>query len=364
MIVLEKLRHFVSHDLVDKAHDFETQEMFPQEIWQDFLSFDFFDLLLTGDEADYRTFLEGLRLLASESPSLSAIASVQGVYGILPISLFGTASQQEAYLEDLVTGRMMSAFAFSEEGCDLERQSPRTVARQTQEGWELSGTKYMVSNAELVDIVLVLATTIFLDGQEGVGIFIVPRSAEGVAVKPSLKKLGMRAMPLAPMTFERVLLSADSLLGDPEQGRQYFQTILMKKRLAISAQSLGIAEGVFHKGLADSKIKRGFGKRPIDVPINQERFVSIKTRLEACRAYYQSCLIHGLTDERQVAMLKLMTADLARDVAGDVLQITGAHSFIAGDDIERFVKDSQVVALYGGSSQRLRRRVAAKWLNE
>lgn len=361
--ILARLEGFIADELAVEAHEFETAERFPAKLWTSLVEeYGLFDLLTTGDETDFRTFLEGLRLLAKESPSLSAIASVQGIYGVLLLSLFATASQKDAYLSELLSGQMMSAFAFSEEGLDLESQNPRTTARRTATGWELSGVKYMVSNADLADIVFVLSTTTDAEGSEGLGIFIVPTGAEGVTVKDNLKKLGMRAMPLSPMSFEQVQLPAESCLGGLNLSRASIQTIIMKKRLAISAQSLGIAEGVFRKGLEDSKIKRGFGKRPIDVPLNQEKFVSLKTRLEACRAYYKLCLTQGIDDERQIAMLKLMTADLAREVSGEVLQITGAYSFIAGDDIERFAKDAQVVALYGGSSKRLRRRVVAKWL--
>lgn len=361
---LSDIERFVQEEVTNQAHDFETQEIFPQNLWQKLCEeFRIFELLTEEEDLNYfRTFLEILRLLATESPSLAAIASVQGIYGILALQFFASPEQKLAYLSDLRSGKIMASFAFSEEGRDLSQHEPTTLAKETEDGWVLTGRKYMVSNAELADLILVFAETLSLDGQRGEGIFIVPRRLQGVVIEDSLKKQGMRAMPLAPVRFEEVHLLPHSLLGDELMGRQQFQTILLRKRLAISAQSLGIAQGVFKKGLADSKIKRGFGRRPIDVAINQDKFVDIEARIAACEAFYRHYIGTEMTEERSVFLLKLMTARLAKEVADEVVRITGAYSFVAGDDIDRFVKDAQVVALYGGSLENMRRRISADWL--
>lgn len=361
---IAQISQFVTQELASQAHDFELNEAFPQQAWQRLTEeFRIFDLLIQEDnQRGLTTFLEIVRLLSTESPSLSAIVSVQGIYGILPLNQFGTPSQKASYLSDLVSGTKMASFAFSEEGRDLSQELPQTLAQETETGWELSGRKYMVSNAQIADLVFVLARTKSLDGQEGTGVFILSPEQAGVTIEASLEKTGMKAMPLAPIVFDRVSLEKTSLLGGELLGQEQCQAVLLKKRLAISSQSIGIAQGVFQKGLADSKIKRGFGKRPIDVTVNQFKFADMEVQLAACEAYYYDYLRSDLLDERRVFVLKLMSAQLAKEVADEVIRITGAYSFVAGDDIERYVRDAQLVSLYGGSSDNLRRRISKDWL--
>lgn len=361
--VLTKLRVWLEEHLAEEAHGFETVGLFPRTIWQELLAdLDLLQLLLDEElDRGLPTFLEALRLISSHSPSLAAALSVQGIFGLVPFHRFGGAANQEL-VPSLLTGEVLVSFAFSEEGRDLSRKLPLTLAEQTEEGWLLSGHKYMVSNAALAQVFLVLARTRLLTGAEGTGIFIVPADSPGLVIGKELKKSGLKALPLSPVSLTAVSLPRDSLLGGPTDGLDQFLTILRLKRLAISAQSLGIAEGVFQKGLDDSKIKRGFGKRPIDVPLNQAKFAEIEARLAACQAYYQLYIRSRMTDDRQVALLKLMTAGLAREVAEEVVRMTGAYSFVAGDDLDRFVRDAQVMALYGGSSQSLKRQIAQTWL--
>lgn len=361
---IAQINQFVKQELASQAHDFELNESFPQQAWKRLTEdFNIFDLLVQEDnQRGLKTFLEIVRLLSTESPSLSAIVSVQGIYGILPLKNFGSPEQKETYLSDLVSGKKMASFAFSEEGRDVKEQLPQTLAQETPTGWVLSGRKYMVSNAQIADLIFVLARTRSLDGHEGTGVFLLSPEMPGVTVEASLEKTGMKAMPLAPLVFERVELELSSLLGGQLSGQEQCDAVLLKKRLAISSQSIGIAQGVFQKGLADSKIKRGFGKRPIDVMVNQFKFADMEVQLAACEAYYYDYLRSDLQDERRVFVLKLMSAQLAKEVADEVIRITGAYSFVAGDDIERYVRDAQLVALYGGSSDNLRRRISRDWL--
>ena len=351
--------------LAGKAREFDDSQTFPQEHWH-YLSKNLrlFDCLITKDAQprSFRTFLEAIRIISKEFASLGSILLTQGIYAIWTLEHFGTEEQKEVYLESLVSGEILGGFAFSEQDIRLKKELPQTLAIQTETGWILTGQKHMVSNASLADFLLVFARTQTLEGQEGTGIFIVHSHQEGVTVGKAIEKYGVKAMPIAPVTFDGVQLAKDSLLGNRLDALEVLAQVIVKMRLAISAQALGIAEGVFRKGLDYSRLKRGFGKRPIDVSVNQFKFSEIEMKLAACKAYYHEYIRGSMVDDRRVSMLKLLTTSTAQEVADEVVRITGAYSFIADNDIERYVHDAKVTGLYGGATDSLKRNIAQIWL--
>lgn len=363
--LLEGVKAFIQTEVRGKARYYDVNEIFPERLWK-ILSQDLriFDLLVDypNPERGFRTFLEIIRLLSIDFSSLASIAFTQGIYGISLLNTFGTDQQKKDYLADLVSCQKVAVFAFSEKDIDLERQIPTTTARQTEHGWVLSGDKYKIANVTLAHLVFVLARTIDCYGQKGTGIFLLDMKEEGIRIGESVDKVGLRAMPLAPLHFDSVKLAPDSLLGNVGAGLAQWKAITLKMWVASSAQSLGIAEGAFKKGLSCSQLKRSFGKRPIDVEINQFKFSDMKTKLAACEAYYNNYIRSQMTDERSVAILKVLTSETARTIAEEVIRITGSYSFVADNDIERYVRDAAVASTYGGSSDSLRRQIAQVWL--
>lgn len=363
----EDVYHYTRNHLAGKAREYDNSQTFPEEFWQ-YLSKELrlFDYLITKDPQprSFRTFLESIRIISKEFASLGSILLTQGIYAIWTLDQFGTNSQKEKYLDSLLSGEQLGGFAFSEEDIRLKKELPHTLALQTEAGWMLTGKKHMVSNANLADFLLVFARTKHLDGQERTGIFIVNPHQEGVTVGQAIEKHGVKAMPIAPISFNNVQLEADSLLGNRFDAVDILAQVLVKMRLVISAQALGIAEGVFKKGLDYSKLKRGFGKRPIDVSVNQFKFSEIEMKLAACKAYYHEYIRGSMVDDRCASMLKLLTTSTAQEVAEEVVRITGAYSFIADNDIERYVNDAKVTGLYGGSMDSLKRNIAQIWLED
>ncbi|MGT2801022.1 acyl-CoA dehydrogenase family protein [Streptococcus marmotae] len=362
---MEKVKSFIQTDVMDKARYYDINEVFPERLWR-ILTRDLriFELLVDypTNKKGFRTFLEIIRLLSKEFSSLASIAFTQGIYGVILLQQFGTQQQKEAYLADFISCQKMVSFAFSEKDIDLEREAPTTIARQTETGWVLSGHKHKIANVTMADVVLILATTIDPYGEKGTGIFIADLPNKKVTLGPSIDKIGLRAMPLAFLHFDSLTLSKESLLGQIQDGFFQWGKIIQVMWLASAAQSLGIAEGAFEKGLSCCQLKRNFGKRPIDVEINQFKFADMKTKLAACEAYYNNCILHQMEDENAAAILRVLSSETARVVADEAIRITGTYSFVAGNDIERYVRDAAVASIYGGSTDGLRRKIAKDWL--
>ncbi len=363
--ILEEATDYIQEEIIGEARKFDMEEEFPVQHFRYFAEeLKIFELITSYPDSEraFRTFLEIIRLLSIEFSSLASIIFTQAIYAIWLLKTFGSAEQKEAYLDDLISCRKLGAFAFSEKDISLDRHQPETIARQTETGWIVIGKKDMVSNATLADVIFVLAQTIDQYGKKALGIFVVDRQQEGLQIGPREEKIGVRAMPLAPVILDNLHLEPDSLLGGVIKGTEQWRQTMVKMRLVISAQSLGIAEGSFRKGLAYAKLRRGFGKRPIDVEINQLKFAGMKTKLAACEAYYNEYIRGSMTNERRVSMLKVITSDTAKEISEEIIRITGSYSFIADNDIERYVHDANITCAYGGETDNLKRKIAEVWL--
>ena len=63
-------------------------------------------------------------------------------------------------------------------------------------------------------------------------------------------------------------------------------------------------------------------------------------------------------------MAKLAASDLAIETAESVIQMTGGYGYMRNNDIERFVRDAKLTAIYGSSSNRLKRVIAEPWVKK
>ena len=63
-------------------------------------------------------------------------------------------------------------------------------------------------------------------------------------------------------------------------------------------------------------------------------------------------------------MIKLMASNVAIQATEEVIQVTGGYGYMRNNDIERFVRDAKVTAIYGGSSTSQKKLIAQPWVSK
>lgn len=61
-------------------------------------------------------------------------------------------------------------------------------------------------------------------------------------------------------------------------------------------------------------------------------------------------------------MSKILTAKTAIETTETMIQLTGGYGYMKDSDIERYVRDAKVTAIYGGSSSSQKQIIAAPWV--
>lgn len=353
-------------ELAKAARYYDTVDKFPEEQMIHLFSLAILPSLYKNlNDLTYHDYLSVIRLVSKNFPALGSILLTQESHCVWPISTFGTTQQKERYLEKALHGEIYGCFALNEPITGSEIEEMKTVAHQTETGWVLSGNKDYISNSPIASVLLIAAKTIALDGTQGYAIFVIDKKTNGLKVGELEEKMGIKALPVASVQLDKVQLTDDNLLGGVVNGLPQIDSILNRNRLAVAAQSLGIAGGALDRGLKYVSYNRNLGKRLIDMTSIQYKLADIETGIYSARSLLMQVInSRQEQDERMVAMTKLTASNLAIETTESIINMSGGYGYMRNNDIERFVRDAKITAIYGSSSDRLRSIIAKPWVNK
>lgn len=366
--LLEEVRQFSTQTLRSVASQYDKSETYPSSEMKMLFDKRILELILGMQVQDecFSHFLEVIRIVSQDFASVGSILLTQATAGVIPIDQFATDEQRQGYLQGVVTGQTVAALALSEKNTGAHLKKIRTTARETEDGWVIQGEKVTISNAPIADIILVVAKIEGLhsqDSEDCIGIFIVDGKAEGLNVQSPDFKTGITSLPIATVEMDHVKLKSDALLGNNRQAAFFVQYLMKLQKIMIATQAIGIAEGAMSRGLAHVMSDRRFGQRLIDLKKIQFSLAEVQTKIEVANAFLKEVAFREKLDSNSVAMLKLMASDLAIEATETTLQVTGGYAYMRNNELERFVRDAKITAIYGGSSITQKMIISSPWVN-
>src|SRR5246127_2268367 len=152
----------------------------------------------------------------------------------------GSAAQKEALIPSIIDGSKKLAFAQLEKSSRYDLHDVTTSAKKKGDGWIIDGEKFVVINGENADTLIVTART--KGGQRdktGIGVFLVPANAKGIAKKTYPTQDGLHA---ADISFTDVEVGSDAAIGDPENALPLIERVVDEARTAICAEAVGLMD--------------------------------------------------------------------------------------------------------------------------
>lgn len=235
----------------------------------------------------------------------------------------GSAAQKAAHIPGIIDGSKTFAFAQLEKNSRYDLSDVSTTAKKKGDGWIIDGEKFVVLNGEAADTLVVTART--KGGQterDGIGVFLVPRTAKGVTVKGYPTQDGMRA---ADITFTGVEVGADAALGDPANGLPLIERVVDEARTALCAEAVGAMDESLKITVEYIKTRKQFG-----VPIGS--FQALQHRAADMFVFTEQA--------RSMAMLATMASDFndakerAASVAAAKVQVGKSSKFVGQQSIQ------------------------------
>ncbi|HEX5233313.1 MAG TPA: pimeloyl-CoA dehydrogenase small subunit [Bradyrhizobium sp.] len=235
----------------------------------------------------------------------------------------GSAEQKARHIPGIIDGSQTFAFAQLEKNSRYDLQDVSTTAKRKGAGWVIDGEKFVVLNGETADMLVVTART--KGGQRdtaGIGIFLVPGNAKGIAKKGYPTQDGLHA---ADISLTGVEVGADAAIGDPKNGLPLIERVVDEARTALCAEAVGAMDESLKSTVEYLKTRKQFG-----VPIGsfqtlQHRAADMFVAVEQARSMSMFATMASEFDDAR---------ERAAAVAGAKVQIGKSAKFVGQQSIQ------------------------------
>ncbi len=309
-----------------------------------------------GGMVDQCIFLEetmrGLVPLAGYGVSLI----VAGAY-----ERFGTEEQKREILQGITKGRV-EAIAMSEPEAGSDVGNLSCKAERQNGGFVLNGQKTWISAAHIADHILVIARSDSSGSKhEGLTMFSVPTDAEGIEIR-GIQTMGGKEVNDVFLTD--CYVPEERVLGQVDGGWMQLMAGLNVERLILAASALGIAQRAFDDLLAYVKERKQFGRPIGSFQALKHRISDLATELECTRLLVYDVAQKVDADPnalfpREASMAKLKATEVAKKTALEGMQMMGGYGYASEYDMERHVRTTLVMSIYGGTNE-IQREIVAK----
>jgi alkylation response protein AidB-like acyl-CoA dehydrogenase len=333
----------VSH--LRQLRDSKDPTGFSRDLWKTFAEMGFAGLLVPeefGGSAlgcvEAGVVMEEIGRTLMPSPFLST-----AVLAASALSRGGSAAQKAEHLPKISKGELIAALAV-DEGAKHRPLQTELKAVRSGNGFKLSGSKALVVDGHVADLLIVAARTGGSAGDSnGITLFLVDPKARGIATERTVMVDSHNA---ARIEFADVEVDSDHVLGEVDQGYQLLEGVLNIGRGAVASEMVGLSEEVFGRTVAYLKERKQFGKAIGEFQALQHRAAQLYIDIEITRAAVLKALqtLDGNFDRaaNAVAVAKARAGTTATRAVQEGVQMHGGMGMTDQFDIGFFMKRARV----------------------
>jgi alkylation response protein AidB-like acyl-CoA dehydrogenase len=368
--LMEAATTFARRELNQDLAKHEDAGEFPREAWQACAKFGIQGLPvpaeLGGSGSDVLTttlVMEALGYGCRDNGLLFSLnAQMWSVE--LPLVIFGTAAQQQAYLPGLVSGDIIGGHAMTEPGSGSDALHMHSRAERQGDHYLLNGAKQYITNAPVADVLLVYAAAQGRPGLAGLSAFLVEAGTPGLVISSGFEKMGLRTSPMGEIALSDCLVPAENRLGPEGAGMAIFNSSMEWERSCLFASAVGAMRRQLDTCVDYAKSREQFGQ-----PIGKfqgvaDKLADMYVRLEAAKLLiYRVAWLkqEGKSAPAEAAAAKLFTSEAWVHSSRDAIQTHGAFGYLKEAGIERDLRDALAGTIYSGTSE-IQRVILARML--
>jgi alkylation response protein AidB-like acyl-CoA dehydrogenase len=291
---------------------------------------------------------EEMGRLVSPGPLLPA--------NVVALALSGSdRAEHRQVLDDVMTGRVVPAWAVAEPGGRWSGDDVALSATQGPDGFVLDGVKAPVEAATYADYFLVAART-----GDGLSQFLVPRDTPGVTVVP------MGTVDLTrrygTVRFESARVPATGLVGELSAAADAVERQLWAGLVIQCAETVGAIDRVFGFTVEYAFDRVSFGRPLASYQALKHRFADMKMWLEASAAAADGAA-RAVQDEAPdagelVSAAKSYIGQHATAIVQDCVQLHGGIGVTWEHDIHLYLRRVTVNRSLLGTPEDHRERLA------
>ena len=362
------IRRFAEAEIKPHVMEWDESQHFPEDVFRKLGHLGMLGAVfpeeLGGTAYSYVDYSIAVEELARIDPSIALSAAAHISLCTNHIYLAGSDEQKRRYIPKLASGEWIGAWSLTEPESGSDAGGTHTRAVWENDAWVLNGSKTFTTNGQVADVCVVMAVTDRAASSHGISAFLVERGTPGFRPGKKENKLGMRCSPTNEMIMTDCRLPASQLCGKQGEGFIDALRILDGGRISIAALAVGIAQGAYEAALRYSKQRKQFGRFISEFQAIQNKLADMATEIDAARlltlraAWMKDA---GKTVNKESAMAKLYSSEVAVRVANEAVQVHGGYGFTKDYPVEKFYRDVKLCTIGEGTSE-IQRLVIARQL--
>ncbi|AXT28788.1 acyl-CoA dehydrogenase (plasmid) [Ruegeria sp. AD91A] len=278
-----------------------------------------------------------------------SMMSVQSSLVMYPIYAYGTEDQRTKYLPKLASGEYIGCFGLTEPDAGSDPGSMKTIARKTEGGYVLNGSKMWISNAPIADVFVVWAKSEAHGGK--IKGFVLDKGTAGLSAPKIEGKLSLRASITGEIVMNNVEVSEDALLPNVEGLKGPFGC-LNRARYGIAWGSMGAAEACWHAARQYGLDRKQFGRPLAQTQLFQLKLANMQT--EITLGLQAALRVGRLMDEARaapemVSLIKRNNCGKALEIARHARDMHGGNGISQDFHVIRHMVNLETVNTYEGT---------------
>lgn len=304
-----------------------------------------------GGKQPYEVYLQVLEEIAARWAAVAVAVSVHSL-ACHPLIAFGTDTQKQMWLPEMLSGNMISAYSLSEPQAGSDAAALLCSAAAVDNGYRVSGAKAWITHGGIADFYTLFART--GKGAQGISCFLVPKDAEGLTFGRPEEKMGLHAVPTTTAHYDDVFIARERRIGNEGQGLPIAFSALDSGRLGIAAFAVGLAQAALDEAVAYSQQRTTFGRKIIDHQGLGFLLADAAAAVDSARATYLDAARRrdaGLPYSRHASVAKLVATDAAMKVTTDAVQVFGGVGYTRDYRVERYMREAKIMQIFEGTNQ-------------
>ena len=361
-LLQDSVQRFIQNSYTFEARQklLETEEGFSRDNWASFAELGWLALPFAEESGGFGGTAVETMILMEEfgkglvvEPFVSTVIMAGSV-----IEAGGTQAHREGVLAEIMEGKKPASLAYVEPQARFNLADITTTAKPEGDGYVINGFKGVVLGGPSADLLVVPART---SGdqrdQSGITLFLVGASAPGVARRNYPTIDGMQA---SEITFEKVKVSGEDLLGEVDRGLPLLETGINNGILAVSAEAVGAMEVLYKTTVEYCKTREQFGQPIGKFQVLQHRMVDMFMEHEQAKsllymAALRMCEDDELAARKAVSALKVQVGKGGRFVGQNAIQLHGGMGMTDELNVGHYFKRiTAIETLFGNLDHHLK----------
>jgi alkylation response protein AidB-like acyl-CoA dehydrogenase len=358
VMIAQMIKDFAEKEIRPKMMEWDESQEFPVEVFKKLGKLGLMGVLVPqeygGSGFGYHEYVTAIVEISKIDSSIGLSVAAHNSLCTGHILQFGNEEQKKKWLPKLASAEWIGAWGLTEPNTGSDAGNMKTVAVEDGDDYVINGAKNFITHGNSGDIAVVMTRTGEVGDSHAMTAIVVERGTPGFKKGRKENKLGMRASETTEMIFEDCRVPKENVLGKVGEGFIQALKILDGGRISIAALGQGIAEGALEAAINYSKERHQFNQ-----PISKFQGISFKLAEMATKVEASRLLINrsadmknqGLSINKESAMAKYYSSEIAVEVSTDAVQIFGGYGYLKDYPVEKFYRDSKLCTIGEGTSE-------------